>query len=570
MKIGDGGAEALSGALAGLPALVRLVLFGNQIGNSGAGCLCTAALSCKTLKSIDLSDNRISLLPLQFQTAPHSIEVELEGNAMESPPGAVVARGQAALAAYWSDLRASHAPLDRIRLVLLGNGGAGKTTFARALATESKLLREIPLSLKKLQDWSAEDLHAYLIKRSVAAVAAGKLLDMRVSGDAVHSIGSGSVTAFVARYGVAAEHQGRVAEELKLLIKNGYAATPAPEQTNVVLDCPGIGDHGKVHLQVVDFAGQAEYYMTNALFMSDLHAVYAVVARAATLDRAPIAAEYLHKYLTFWLRFLAAKLAPGSQALTVAMLTHIDCIAHPPHLDMKRLCRSIPDDKLKSCGCLAVNYDENAIEASLAKVSNSLRAIVTEYCKTVQVPTAYARLAGWVRECALKQTNNISSRAPVMPMSEFMAKLADAEVVPETKMDRQLAERALQYLHGIGAIFIDSHLNFVVLDPITWLAKLLALFVREKDMAPIRSECGIVKLDDVLLHVPVRTEALTLLSIMSQLELCYCLPTDPEKYLLPCTLSPLSDVDAVRLWPPLDTKTAEVCIGKAIRSTGAH
>lgn len=136
------------------PAMRSLNIHTNSIGDEGAEAICRAALTCPAMKYLDLWMCQISTIPLSFQLAPHSIEVVLAGNPLRSPPAAVAEQGHEAVSAYWSDLRAEHVPLDRVRLMLVGHGGVGKTTLAQALSLKPEQLPGFQKSLKGIVSMS--------------------------------------------------------------------------------------------------------------------------------------------------------------------------------------------------------------------------------------------------------------------------------------------------------------------------------------------------------------------------------------------------------------------------------
>ncbi|MGH9840505.1 MAG: COR domain-containing protein [Blastocatellia bacterium] len=87
------------------------------------------------LERLDLGKNQLKSLPPELGNLPHLKELILEGNPLQSPPPEIVKQGTAAVLAYLRELRASTRQWVS-KLLLVGEGGVGKTSLLRALRGE--------------------------------------------------------------------------------------------------------------------------------------------------------------------------------------------------------------------------------------------------------------------------------------------------------------------------------------------------------------------------------------------------------------------------------------------------
>jgi internalin A len=86
------------------------------------------------LEKLRLSDNKITAFSLPRGRAQGLVDLDLGGNPLEGVPPEVLARGRHAVLGYFKEL--DIADVDKIweaKLVLVGDGGAGKTTLVRKL-----------------------------------------------------------------------------------------------------------------------------------------------------------------------------------------------------------------------------------------------------------------------------------------------------------------------------------------------------------------------------------------------------------------------------------------------------
>ncbi|MCP4215011.1 MAG: GTP-binding protein [bacterium] len=146
--------------LQGLSNLTTLSLGGSQLSDisviqecSNLGTLnlryneltdVSALQGLKNLTSLDLRDNKIKKLPEAFIDMGMRIDVDrhyhsgldisLYGNPLESPPPEIIRKGKDAIKAYFKSLREGEIlPLNEVKVLLVGDGGAGKTSLVKRL-----------------------------------------------------------------------------------------------------------------------------------------------------------------------------------------------------------------------------------------------------------------------------------------------------------------------------------------------------------------------------------------------------------------------------------------------------
>jgi len=84
------------------------------------------------LKKLNLSYNKLVYVPLDDRVlrAFQNTLIKFSGNALRSPPRSVTWTAES-LKRYLDDLRAESSPVVHIQVMVVGNGGVGKTTWCR-------------------------------------------------------------------------------------------------------------------------------------------------------------------------------------------------------------------------------------------------------------------------------------------------------------------------------------------------------------------------------------------------------------------------------------------------------
>ncbi len=125
-------------SLKDLKGLTYLNIGGNQISDI------SSLKELKNLKELLLMGNEISQLPAEFLDMGMDIKWEydgkdgifLEGNPLESPPVEIIKQGNEAIRQYFKSLEGEKQALNEVKVLLVGEGAAGKTSLVKRLLDE--------------------------------------------------------------------------------------------------------------------------------------------------------------------------------------------------------------------------------------------------------------------------------------------------------------------------------------------------------------------------------------------------------------------------------------------------
>jgi small GTP-binding protein len=97
----------------------------------------------KNLEKLDLSENKLTSLPpeileldLEMEYRARYSGILLRGNPLETPPIEIVKYGREAVVNYFKSLEEEKKPLNEVKVLLVGDGGAGKTSLVKRLLDE--------------------------------------------------------------------------------------------------------------------------------------------------------------------------------------------------------------------------------------------------------------------------------------------------------------------------------------------------------------------------------------------------------------------------------------------------
>ena len=149
--------SSLPPEIAQLNALTWLDLSGNQLSS-----LPPEIAQLTSIKTLDLAGNPLSTLPpevnalkLEFTWEKHfySPGFNLYGNPLQLPPAEIAQKGDQAVRAYFDELAPT--PLREVKLIMVGDGGAGKTSLMRRMLGQAFDEHERQTHGINIQPWDA-------------------------------------------------------------------------------------------------------------------------------------------------------------------------------------------------------------------------------------------------------------------------------------------------------------------------------------------------------------------------------------------------------------------------------
>lgn len=122
-----------------LTSLKRLILQGNNLTN-----VSSAIFKLNNLERLHLADNRITALPVEITTLGMDISfqwarangINVKNNPIETPPIEIIEKGIGSIKEYFKSLEDEKQALNEVKVLLVGDGGSGKTSLVKQLFNE--------------------------------------------------------------------------------------------------------------------------------------------------------------------------------------------------------------------------------------------------------------------------------------------------------------------------------------------------------------------------------------------------------------------------------------------------
>jgi hypothetical protein len=127
----------------------------------------TALKDMKNLNRLNLSQNQIRELPAWILNFNLGIGIQwiflkddlcVAGNPLESPPPEIIQQGNASIKAYFESLKEPQRPLNELKVLLVGDGSAGKTSLSKVLRGETFNPQESQTHGINIDHWQYQDL----------------------------------------------------------------------------------------------------------------------------------------------------------------------------------------------------------------------------------------------------------------------------------------------------------------------------------------------------------------------------------------------------------------------------
>ena len=314
-----------------------------------------------------------------------------------------------------------------------------------------------------------------------------------------------------------------------------------------ILDMEYKSDDGKgvvkLRVELVDFAGQVEYYIGHQIFLSDIQCLYVVMAEYGKAEEGMLP----------WLSFLKSMVSSGSR-LPVMMV----CSKAPLGgvVEAAPWVKSYtPPFELGADGMvlfkLADSNNNNSNEAAAAGDNrvgpSAMKAMVlAEISQSTRVPGMYCRAMDGVLEW-VKERAESGSGGKIVGRRELEDRIKKQD--KRLAEDPGLLERAMRYMKGGGMIsYSNEQSEWVVLEPLSWLPRLLALFVESEEALHIGGpmsvdEFGFVELSLISYEVLIsrlflssKAEADEVLELMMSYGLAHREQSNASRLFVPLTL----------------------------------
>ena len=314
-----------------------------------------------------------------------------------------------------------------------------------------------------------------------------------------------------------------------------------------ILDMEYKSDDGKgvvkLRVELVDFAGQVEYYIGHQIFLSDIQCLYVVMAEYGKAEEGMLP----------WLSFLKSMVSSGSR-LPVMMV----CSKAPLGGVVEAapwVKNYSPPFELGADGMVLFKLADNSNNNEAAAVDNrvgpsAMKAMVlrrlAEISQSTRVPGMYCRAMDGVLEW-VKERAESGSGGKIVGRRELEDRIKQQD--DRLAEDPGLLERAMRYMKGGGMIsYSNEQSEWVVLEPLSWLPRLLALFVESEEALHIGGpmsvdEFGFVELSLISYEVLIsrlflssKAEADEVLELMMSYGLAHREQSNANRLFVPLTL----------------------------------
>jgi len=148
--------SSLPPAVAQLTNLRWLDLSGNQLSS-----LPPAVAQLTNLRQLWLSGNQLTSLPPEIGQLLHLRELDVKGNPLTSPPPEIVKQGMDAVRSYFASLEVEEfRVLNEVKVILVGDGGAGKTSLVKRLLRDEFDEGQLQTKGVEIDDWEVNTPNA--------------------------------------------------------------------------------------------------------------------------------------------------------------------------------------------------------------------------------------------------------------------------------------------------------------------------------------------------------------------------------------------------------------------------
>jgi Ran GTPase-activating protein (RanGAP) involved in mRNA processing and transport/GTPase SAR1 family protein len=529
------------------------------------------AVAASSIEYFDISDNNFESISIETQLllagriATSSLHINMSLNPLSSPPLGRLAT-HLNLQNYLTLLASEKTEVTRIRLMVLGYGGVGKSTFCRAHTADldSQCGRNnFQSSLLPVNDWNTKMLVAWATQLGTAwsKDAAELVADQNISGkDIVEYIDTtgGDVAPSKALLDICASRYPMIdchtfSRAIFALNEKGYLSTVGAVKVD------GMIELGRRKCSMVDFAGQVEFLVSHQLLLSSMYTLCMIIQPAPSFGKP----EHRHcGSWEYWSKFLASlgDRRRGSLLLALSQIDRCSDIEIGSSID----CANEEYNRIKGRSAEAIllprplMLDYSSILETVTAVKASLSKSIDEVASTWFCPESYEKLSSILGDVAKRKA--LVHELPILTTSELLDEIdsfcARSErsslLLSKMRSDGNLLQRAIAYLEAVGDVMQAG--DCLLLDPIGWFSGFLAHFIKDDlacttvqvDATNLRRQRGAISLEDIVLalgheYTKPQEQVSQIMSLLCGLEICVPLSSDDEMtYLFPCLLPPLS------------------------------
>jgi len=587
--------ESIANALSTNSTLLHVDLSSNAL--SDPSIIDAAASLDSSIEHFDFSDNDLEHVSIETQlllskrlmattTTTIGMELDLSLNPLSSPPLGRLA-DYANLRDYLALLANEKTAVTRIRLMVLGFGGVGKSTFCRAVTATKDDGQVFQSSLTPVQEWGVGRLvdWAGRLGTSWSKDAVRLIFEENITGQDLTKLaisgggddnGNGIFRPSRILLDLCSSKYPSIdsdafARAISALIAKGYLSTVGAVKVEGTIDL------GERTCSLVDFAGQVEFLVSHQLLLSSMHTLCMVIQPAPSFGKPD------HRHFgswDYWSKFLSSlgDRRRGSLLLAVSQLDKLgkDVNANNNSENQAKIHAEREFSSIKgrssgaiSCGNpLELNYCPDSMAKTISSIKRTLSKSLDEVAHSWWVPSSYELIAD-ILQCAAKQKSS-NHELPILTKSELMQEV-DAfckrnpdcsSLLTKIKTDAQLLQRAINYLEAVGDVMHACD-EWLLIDPIGWFSAFLAHFIKDDlavstiqvDSTSLRRQRGTVNLKDIVQalkheYKSPQQHITQIMSLLCGLELCVPLKTNEQytsslenftsvSFIFPCLLPPL-------------------------------
>ena len=268
------------------------------------------------------------------------MELKLSTGELRVPPPDISRQGWARIKQWFADRRAQQRrPVERLRVCFVGYGGAGKTTLARLLTDGAAATCAAFNAALPMRQWSSTQVKAWISAARTSSDQAEVEFRTRLAG-VLKQVNGGALLDRVAKWDEdkLCKMAGNALSPMEVELywepfvqhilnydRKGYNSTIGIDVWEVELLVEG----RRITVEIIDLAGQMEYYASHPLFFALKNAQYVLVSKAAA--KGDVSESQIEDAL-YWLSFLRSSMSrvrrhnaeDGAVAQLLLAVTHTD------------------------------------------------------------------------------------------------------------------------------------------------------------------------------------------------------------------------------------------------------